>query len=324
MKRIDLDYSQEKIEGLRIGVLMGGVSTEREVSLKTGEKMFQCLEGHYQGLQKIVLDTKSDVFETCSDLDFALIALHGKYGEDGQIQSILDAMDIPYSGCNMKSSAVAMDKDLTKVILRAKGITTADWLTVKHQDEAHLAQAFLKEKGKVVVKPNSGGSSVMTFVCENAGEVSAAIEQVLIVDEEVIIEEFLEGMEITVPILNGKILPTLKISADGFFDYVAKYQSPEEGGAKEEVVELEADLARQVNDLTLRTFQALKSSVYGRVDFIVSQGKPYVLELNTLPGMTAASLVPKSAQAAGLSYRQVVEEIIKGSLRERKLERVGR
>lgn len=310
---------------MKIGVLMGGISSEREVSLKTGENMFKSINLVEHEAQRIVLDTKADVFEKCRGIDFALIALHGKYGEDGQIQSILDAMGIPYSGSDVKSSAISMDKDMSKVILRGRGINTADWIIVRSPEEIKTrAIPFLLLKNKVVVKPNSGGSSVKTFICEDEDQMVRSIREVLVMDREVMVEEFIEGDEITIPILGEDILPTILISSPtGFFDYTAKYQDAAHGGATEEIIELEPALQRTVNQMALDTYHALKCSVYGRVDFRVRDGIPYVLEINTLPGMTATSLIPKSAASIGIGYEELIDRIIDESLKERAAEMTG-
>lgn len=302
---------------MKIGVLMGGISAEREVSLKTGDNMLASIDPNKYEVVPIILDTKYDVMDKCNGIEFALLALHGKYGEDGQIQSILDAMGIPYSGSDVKSSAIAMDKDLAKVVLRGRGITTADWITIKDDDNlSDLAIPFLQQKRKVVVKPNSGGSSVMTFICEDEKHLRDCIEKVLSVDSEVMVEEFISGEELTVPILEGRVLPTISIMPpDGFFDYTAKYQEEAQGGAKEEVVYFPEELQKKINEISLATYNALKCSVYGRVDLILRDGIPYVLEMNTLPGMTPTSLIPKSAKSIGMSYTQLVEEIIRASMR---------
>lgn len=308
---------------MKIGVLMGGISTEREVSLKTGENMFRAIDPQKHDASRIILDTKEDAMEKCQGLDFALVALHGKYGEDGQIQSILDAMGIPYSGSDVKSSAIAMDKDLSKVILRGRGVNTADWIMLHDESEIRdKALPFLLEKKKVVVKPNSGGSSVSTFVCADPDSLAEAVRAALKVDLEVMVEEFLGGEEITVPILDGQVLPTILISSPtGFFDYTAKYQDEAHGGAREEIIRLEDELQAVVDQMALDTYHALKCSVYGRVDMILHDGVPYVLEINTLPGMTATSLIPRSAKSIGLDYPELVEKVIQVSLRTRERER---
>lgn len=308
---------------MKIGVLMGGISTEREVSLKTGENMFNSIDRTRHEASRIILDSKDDVMEKCQGIDFALLALHGKYGEDGQIQSILDAMGLPYSGSDVKSSAIAMDKDLSKVILRGRGVNTADWIVIHNEQEiAALAAPFLKHKKKVVVKPNSGGSSVMTFICDEESVMTDCIRKALLIDHEVMVEEFIAGVEITVPILDDEVLPTIQISSPtGFFDYTAKYQDEAHGGATEVIIRLDDELQQQVNQMALATYHALKCSVYGRVDFILHDRTPYVLEINTLPGMTATSLIPRSAKSIGLGYQELVEKIIQVSLARRDFER---
>lgn len=300
---------------MKIGVIMGGISSEREVSLASGREIVSNLQHGAHEVVPIVLDTKQDIFEKVRGIDFALLALHGKYGEDGTVQSILDSLNIPYSGCGMLSSAVCMNKDLTKGIMKSKNLRTARWLVVS--DVAELSEEAVAKLGyPVVVKPNSGGSSVATFICRDMAEVVAGVREGLLVDKEVMVEEFIAGDEITVPILDGKIFPTLIIKPQkgGFFDYASKY---DEGGATEEIIEFPAALQAEINTLALETYNALKCEVYARVDLIVCQGVPYLLEVNTLPGMTKTSLFPKSAQGMGMSYRQLLEEIIRVSLRVR-------
>lgn len=308
---------------MKIGVIMGGISTEREVSLKTGENMFNSLDRKKYDVEKIVLDNKDDIFTKAKGIDFALLALHGKFGEDGIVQSILSSMGIPYSGSDVKSSAIAMDKDLSKQIFVHNGIRTAKWIIVRSDEDIDkLALDFLKDHKKVVVKPNSGGSSVMTFIVDKEDALRSAIRDALSVDSEVMVEEYIKGDEVTVPIVDGKVWPTLLIKAgDGFFDYHAKYSDPSQGGASEEVTELEEELQREVNELALKTYKALKCSVYGRVDMLISEGKPYVLEINTLPGMTNTSLIPKSAKSLGIEYEGLLDIIVEKSLKERMKEK---
>ena len=306
---------------LNVAVLMGGISTEREISLRTGENMFKYLNRDKYNVKKFILNSKTDIFDMLKedDIDFALIALHGKYGEDGQIQSILDALALPYSGTDSKSSAICMDKDFSKVLIRAQGIRTAEWDMHKDsKDDDHIKEFAKKVGYPVVVKPNSGGSSVETYIVNDESDLIEKINSAHRVDEEIMVEQFISGTEISVPVIDGKVYPTLMITAkDGFFDYVAKYQDVENGGAKEEVITLEENLQKEVNNLALRTYNSLKCKVYARVDMIVKDGIPYVLEINTLPGMTDASLIPKSLKSVGVDYPGLLDMIIELSLKNR-------
>lgn len=300
---------------MKIGVIMGGISSEREVSLSSGREILNHINFNgYEGVE-IILDTKTDIFEKVKGIDFALLALHGKYGEDGTVQSILDSLEIPYSGCGMLSSALCMDKDLTKTVLRNHGVRTAEWFVVKNATDV-TKEMVESLKYPVVVKPNRGGSSVATFICKSFDEVVEGVKEGLKVDSEVMVEEFIKGDEITVPILDGEALPTLIIKPvkGGFFDYQSKY---EDGGAVEVIIEYEEALQSEINELALTTFSALKCDVYARVDFIVRDGVPYLLEINTLPGMTRTSLFPKSAKGIGLSYQGLLDRIIQSSLKLR-------
>lgn len=306
---------------MKVAVLMGGISSEREISLRTGENMYKFLNRDKYEVVKFILNSKADIFEMTKEHkpDFALLALHGKYGEDGQIQSILDALNIPYSGTDSKSSAVCMDKDFTKTIIKASGVRTAKWVVHDGQKDDNKVLEFANEVGyPVVVKPNSGGSSVETYIVKEEAKLLECIYSAHKVDDSVMVEQFIKGSEISVPIIAGEVLPTLLItSKDGFFDYVAKYQDASNGGATEEVIKLEDKLQEEVNDLTVKTYNALKCSVYARVDMIVKDGVPYVLEINTLPGMTNTSLIPRSAASLGIDYSSLLDIIIDKSLEER-------
>lgn len=297
---------------MKVGVIMGGISSEGEISLLSGEGMVKALKDSdkYEAIP-VVIDSKEDVFSKTKDIDFALLALHGKFGEDGTIQAVLQTLGIPYSGCDTLSSALCMDKDLTKTILKAHGIRTAPWLMVTSLEE--IDYKAIEEMGyPVVIKPNSGGSSVATFIVKEASEVYEAVSEGLKWDKEIMIEKYIKGDEITCPVMDGEIFPTLAIKPkSSFFDYTAKYT---DGATDEFIVELEEELQKEVDFMTLECFKALKCSVYARVDFIISEGIPYLLEINTLPGMTKNSLFPKSAAGRGISFKELLELIIEKSL----------
>jgi D-alanine-D-alanine ligase len=298
---------------MKVGVIMGGISSEREISLRTGHEIAANLDGDKYEIKTIVIDKKEDLIEKAKDIDFALLALHGKFGEDGTVQSVLQTLNIPYSGCNVLSSAVCMDKDTTKKVIKASGINTARWVVVR--DEDNYNEAAVEDLGlPVVVKPNSGGSSVATNLVYNKSEIKSAISEALKYDKEVMVEEYIKGDEITCCILNGEMLPVIAIRPQSnFFDYTSKYS---DGGAEEVVVELQKDLHAVVEKMALDCWESLKCSVYARVDMLIRDGIPFILEVNTLPGMTKNSLFPKSAKAAGMSFSKLLDKIIEYSVNE--------
>lgn len=298
-----------------VGVVMGGISSEREISLQSGESMLKYLkESKYEAVP-IVIDKKEDIIEKVKGIDFALLALHGKFGEDGTVQAVLQTLGVPYSGCDALSSALCMDKDLTKKVLKASGIRTADWTMARSLESIDYDK--IEAMGyPVVIKPNNGGSSVATFIVHHKEAVEQAVAEALKWDNEVMIEEYIKGDEITCPIMDGELYPTLVIKPKAsFFDFTAKYA---DGGADELIVELEPSLQQEVNKMALDCYNALKCSVYARVDMIIRQGVPYILEINTLPGMTKNSLFPKSAAGIGISFTRLLEIIIEKSLKYRK------
>ena len=297
---------------MKVGVLMGGISTEREISLKSGEGIVASIDREKYEVGPIVIDSKDDVINKVKDLDFAFLALHGKFGEDGSVQSVLETFEIPYSGCGPMTSAICMDKDMTKKVLKASDIRTARWTMAKSIDDINFDK--IEEMGyPVVVKPNGGGSSVATNLAYSKEEVIEDVKLALDVDKEVMIEEYIKGDEITCCMINRKMYPVIAIKPTGeFFDFASKYEA---GGAEEVVVTLEENLHKEVERLAVACWDALKCESYVRVDMIIKDGVPYILELNTLPGMTEASLFPKSAKAAGLSYDKLITTFIEESLK---------
>lgn len=298
---------------MKVGVIMGGISSEREISLKSGKSIIENIDKNKYEVIPVVIDEKVDIINKVKDLDFALLALHGKLGEDGTVQSVLQTLDIPYSGCGPLTSALCMDKDLTKTVLEANGIRTARWLNVKSVEEIDY-EAIENIGYPVFIKPTNGGSSVATFKIYDKEKVQEAVEEGLKWDTEVMIEEFIDGNEITCPVFDNKLFPVIAIKPKSdFFDYTQKYS---ENGADEVLVELEEDLYKEVKEMALKTYKALKCEVYSRIDMIVNkEGTPYILEVNTLPGMTAASLFPKSAKGEGYSFSEFLDLIIETSLK---------
>ncbi|WP_138493666.1 D-alanine--D-alanine ligase [Paenibacillus pinistramenti] len=301
---------------MKVGVIMGGPSSEREISLLSGEEMLKGLDTEKYEPCRIELHPREQLAAQLKGIDFALLALHGSYGEDGTIQAELESLGIPYSGSGAASSSLCMDKHAAKTRLHAHGIPTPKWLLAHGLKE--VSPADVRKLGyPVFVKPNAGGSSVGTLPAENEASLRQAFQEALRWDSSVLIEEYIEGQEITCSILGGELLPILGIrskTSAGWFDYKAKY---EDGGAEEQVIHLPADLEARVRRTALDVYRVLECSVYARIDMMLKDGIPYVLEANTLPGMTPASLLPKSAAAAGISFSRLLDRIIELSLLER-------
>ncbi|MEA4960272.1 D-alanine--D-alanine ligase [Lutispora sp.] len=299
---------------MKIGVIMGGISSEREVSLNTGREIANNLDKNKYEVVPIIIDKKEDIIEKTRDIDFAFIALHGKFGEDGIVQAVLETLDIPYSGCSPLASGVCMDKSITKSILKTVGVSTADWFILNSADKLDLARVDAIGY-PVVVKPNSGGSSVATAIANDEKDIEEAVAEALKFDSEVMIEKYIKGAEITCCMMDGILLPVIAIKPKShFFDYSSKYL---DGGADEVIIELESPIREKVEEAAGKCWKHLKCSVYARVDIIIGEDDIYVLEINTLPGLTKNSLFPKSAKAYGLDFLQFLDKIIQLSLKSR-------
>lgn len=296
----------------RVGVLLGGNSAEREVSLRSGEAIHAALIS--QGIDAVKIDTAANAVDaiTAANIDRAFIALHGPGGEDGRMQALLEYLNIPYTGSGVQASAIAMDKWRTKQIWRGEGLSTPEYLVVSEGMDLSAALASLG--GKVMVKPSHEGSSIGMSRAECVESLTEAIEAAAKLDSTIILERLIEGPEYTVAILNEQVLPPIRLeAANTFYDYQAKYHSNETrylcpcGLADEAVAELEA--------LAMQGFEAIGCKGWGRVDVMAdAQGKFYMLEVNTVPGMTDHSLVPMAAKQAGYSFEQLVVHILNGSI----------
>lgn len=298
---------------MKVGIIMGGISSEREISLKSGSSIIENIDKEKYEVIPVVIDEKEDIINKTKGIDFALLALHGQFGEDGTVQAVLQTLGIPYSGCGPLSSAMCMDKDVSKSILEAAGIRTAPWINLRKNDLIDFKK--IDELGyPVVVKPTHGGSSVATFIVKEEKDIKECVEEGFKWDNEVMIEKFIKGDEITCPVYGERMLPVIAIKPKAeFFDFASKYQ---DGGAEEIVVELEEKLHEEVENMALLTYRALKCEVYSRVDMIVTEeGIPYVLEVNTLPGMTKNSLIPKSAAALNIEFSKLIDMIIEDSMK---------
>ncbi|NYV27559.1 D-alanine--D-alanine ligase [Streptobacillus felis] len=299
---------------MKIGVIYGGISTEREVSINTGKQIISNLDKNKYEVVEIEISKKEDIFKVVDlNLDFAYIALHGEFGESGDVQAVLETAGIKYSGSGILSSAVCMDKDITKVLVKNAGVRVIDGICVKKGDSINFSDLNLGEK--VILKPNRGGSSIGIYFAINQEELEYGLEEIFkLGEEEVVIEEMKKGIEISVPIIAGKVFPTLLIEPlkDTFFDYVSKYEN---GGAKEYVHFFDDELQKEINDFTEKAYKAVKCKGFARIDYILVDNKAYFLEVNTLPGMTKNSLLPKSTQYMGYSYSETLDLLIEESMK---------
>jgi D-alanine-D-alanine ligase len=331
---------------MRITVLMGGTSSERDVSLASGIRVAGALreKGHevravdpargplsaddekallggsvvkqappsQEELRRMAAEALPRLVENLprrQDADVVFLGLHGGHGEDGTIQALLDLAGVPYTGSGHLASALAMDKDLTKHLFRQNGVTTADW-EMATRDGGHGSEVIDRLGLPLIVKPSKQGSTVGLSVVKKAGDLQAAIAEAFEYDDEVMIERFVAGRELTVGILGGEALPPGEIiPKHEIYDYECKYTP---GMAIEEFpAKLTGDETRRIQEEARRAFAALKLRGCARIDFRMSDdGSFFCLEANTLPGMTQTSLIPQAAAAAGISFPDLCDRIV--------------
>jgi D-alanine-D-alanine ligase len=291
-------------ESLRITVLAGGWSAEREVSLRSGMAVARGLRSLGHTVSE--LDPRDESWELGGDVDVVFLALHGTYGEDGQVQERLEALGVLYTGCDAASSRVAFDKVLTKRRCLARGVPTPRFEVL----DASCASWPMGWTPPVVIKPVRQGSSVGLQIVERVEEFRAALAEALRYDREVLLEERIVGRETTVGILAGRALPVVEVRPRaGAYDYRNKYTP----GATDYLcpAPLGSEATARVQAAGLAAFKAVGGRDYARVDVMVTAaGEPYVLEVNTLPGMTETSLLPKAADAAGLSFAALCQRMV--------------
>lgn len=297
---------------LTITVMLGGPSAEREVSLRSGAAVANALRS--LGHNVVELDPRDGTFHLDSKNDVVFLALHGTYGEDGQIQRQLEKIGAVYTGCDAEASRLAFDKVLTKQKCLDAGVPTAKFVVAKSAGMPFPVELKLP----LVVKPVRQGSSVGLRFVESADGWREAINAALKFDSDVLIEEKVAGRETTVGILDGKALPVVEVRPKaGTYDYRNKYTA----GATEYFcpADFDASTTRKIQEAALGAFQAVGGRDYARVDVMVrSNGEPVVLEVNTLPGMTETSLLPKAAAAAGLNYVELCQRMVDLALRRKK------
>lgn len=349
---------------MRIIVLAGGLSTERDVSLSSSAGICRTLleKGHDAFLLDVFLGLPYDsgkleevftlpghgldivdtirteepdldairasradqsacflgpnVIELCRMADITFLGLHGGEGENGKLQAAFDLLGIRYTGADSLGCAIAMDKGITKQIFLQSGVDTPKGVCI-HKKKREKTLEALGLSLPVIVKPCCGGSSIGVYIAHTQEEYETALTQAFRYEEEVVIEEYIKGREFACGIIDGEALPPIEIvPKTGFFDYANKYQE----GATDEIcpAHISEEISLRIQELTVRAFYALKLSVYSRADFLLDKNDNlYCLEVNTLPGMTSASLLPKEAAVAGIAYGDLCELIIKKSLEAR-------
>jgi D-alanine-D-alanine ligase len=310
-----------RLTNARIGVLMGGQSSERDISLKTGRAVHQALIR--RGYDAVAIDVTDHLHRDLEEhkVAVAFLSLHGPGGEDGTVQGFLETLGIPYTGSGVRASAVGMHKAATKTLLAAHGIPLPSGTVVRECDRPSLAKVLRQTKLKlpIIVKPVSQGSTIGVTVVRRAGQWKEALDLAHRYDPEVVVESYIPGHEATVSILGTtaegpKVLPAIEIVApDGFYDFSAKYQKGKTRYLCPAPFPLK--VMRHISELAKRTYEVLGCEGAARVDFrITPRGRPYVLEINTVPGMTETSLLPMAAAQAGIGYDDLVEQILQSAL----------
>ncbi len=301
------------LNGKRIAVLKGGPGSERDVSLATAAGVAKALRS--LGATVTEIDVRGPDFEL-PEIDLAFNAIHGTFGEDGQVQEVLESRGVAYTGEGVKESRLAFDKILSKEKFDAASVATPEWEIISGSQQPSLDLPF-------VVKAPREGSTVGVYIIKAAEEIDAALLEAEKFGDELLVEKFVPGRELTVGVLGKQALPIIEIiPKGGFYDFKNKYPflNPSAGGGARHVCPavFSAEKTMAIQELALRAHRALGLRVYSRVDVILPEpGEPTVLEINTIPGMTEASLLPEAAAAAGISYSQLCARIVELSLTAR-------
>lgn len=289
----------------KIAVLMGGPGEEKDVSLKSGQAIKKALNHNGYDVTSIILDTKLEkLVKELLSVDLVFLGLHGNIGENGTIQGFLDALGIIYTGSGPLSSAICMDKNISKIIAKNNGIMTPKWKL------CNTAIDDAKMNYPVIVKPNGQGSTVGLRIAHNESELKPALEYAFNYDNSVLVEEYIQGRELTVMLIDGKAQPVCEIiPSHEFYDYECKYTA----GMSKYIcpAEIDDNISNYVKKISENLFDLLKCENYSRADFRMDdQNKFWFLEMNTLPGMTDTSLAPMSALAAGISFNELIDKIV--------------
>jgi len=309
---------------IKLTLIDGGNSTEREISFKTSDEMYKNLDKNKYDIQIITIpnDNTNDWITDLinSKADIVLSALHGGSGEDGTVQGLLECLKIPYVGTKVLGSALSMDKHLSKQIMSLYNIPVAEDVFFKYDEDFKNYEDVISKLGyPLVVKPNKGGSSIGINIVNNKEQLLKAIDLVKRLKDDILIEKYIKGREVTCGLVENQsgieVLTVLDISANStFYDYKSKY---EDDNTKIVFSTLPKFLQDMIQQIAKKVFIILKCKGYARVDMIVHQEQIIVLEINTLPGMTSHSLIPKAIEAKGISYSQFLDMLIEFELKSK-------
>jgi D-alanine-D-alanine ligase len=307
---------------LQLALIAGGKSAEREVSLKSGEQVFQALDKSKYVIRRY--DPKDDLerlVREAPEIDAALVIMHGRGGEDGSLQGLLDLLDIPYQGSGILGSALGMNKELSKILYQQAGLNVPRAIFFNEAEAPSVQEIEARLGLPAVIKPVNEGSSIGVTIARTPEDLEAGLQAAFAYDKRVLVEQCLKGVEITGGVLGNDRLTALPLveiipsESYTFFDYEAKYKP----GASTEIcpARLDPDQTRQAQAAALAAHRALNCQGYSRTDMIVKDGEVYVLETNTIPGMTATSLFPQAAKVMGLDFPQLLDKLIELALEGR-------
>ncbi len=294
----------------RVGVLLGGMSAERDVSIETGQSVYDALLERGYDVTRVYVDRNIDQTLRQADLDVAFIALHGQFGEDGCVQGMLELMGIPYTGSSVLSSSLAMNKVKAKELFRLHNVPTPPYYVLETNRKDEIGEIHASFGYPVVVKPVSEGSSIGVSIARDLDELEEAVMSAFRFDDRVLVERYADGMEVSVALLDDRVLGAVEVLPSGeFYDYQSKYEAGESRHYLP--ARLTPTRYQGVLNLARRAAQSLDCTGVCRVDLIVTEGdNEYVLEVNTLPGLTPASLVPKVASTVGMDFGDLCEVIL--------------
>jgi D-alanine-D-alanine ligase len=300
---------------LRLALIAGGKSAEREVSLKSADQVYQALDkGKYEIRRFDPKDDLERLVREAPELDVALVIMHGRGGEDGTLQGLLDLLDLPYQGSGVLGSALGMNKELSKILYQQAGLKVPPALCFNREEAPPATDLEARLGLPVVIKPVNEGSSIGVTKATTREELTRGLDAAFAYDRRVLVEAFIPGREITGGVLGNDRLTALPLveiipsESYAFFDYEAKYKP----GASREIcpAPLDPELTRRAQACALAAHRALQCRGYSRTDMILADGDLYVLETNTIPGMTATSLFPQAAEAHGLSFPQLLDTLV--------------